>query len=758
MANWMQACALAALLTPAAIADWPAWRGPRDSGATGAPAPVTTWTPGGEGVVWSTEIGGRNTPIVMNGRVFFNAPVDVRTQCSGERVVCLDAATGRLIWERRFNVFYTDIVENRVGWASLVGDPETGNVYVHGTGGELICFSRDGDVAWKRSLTEEFGRISGYGGRLFNPIVDEDRVLVSIANSSWGEHARGGHRILALDKNTGAIRWWSDPAGKPPSDTTYATPVVGVIGGKRLLIAPNADGYVYALHARTGETVWKFALSKLALNSSPVVVGDRVYVGHGEENFDTTEMGRLVCINGIGEGDITKTHEIWRADGIGIGYASPAVSDSGRVYAVDNSAMLFCIDANDGRVVWQFSLGRVGKGSPVVTSDGVIYVGEQNGVFHILRDDGDHATSLSRVEFPPKDGAIDELYGSPAVSGGRVYFTTRYGAYCLGGPQSASESTPAAPGESDSSPAVAEPVFAAVVPAEITLTPGDSAAFALHVYGADRGRPQVIAGSSAAELKWSVEGLPATIGPDGTLSASDAEAFAAGVVKAKYGSIEAAARVRILPKLPIAEPFDDLKQDIPPPGWVSAGGRVKIVQRDGTNVLVKLAGKDRPSPPFMRLQTFFTPLLPASYTVECDMMSDERDAGRRSFLPDMGLLNSRYLMQLSGADRKSGAKTALRIESWGAVPRVRADAEFDWSPGVWYRVKFRVEIIDGKGLCRAKVWPRDKSEPAAWQIELSDPCPNAEGSAGLYCYSNGTTSKSDGPATYFDNVKVYPNE
>ena len=40
---------------------------------------------------------------------------------------------------------------------------------------------------WSRSLTEEFGRVSGYGGRVVTPIVDEDKVIVSMPNASWGE-------------------------------------------------------------------------------------------------------------------------------------------------------------------------------------------------------------------------------------------------------------------------------------------------------------------------------------------------------------------------------------------------------------------------------------------------------------------------------------------------------------------------------------------------------------------------------------------
>ena len=121
------------------------------------------------------------------------------------------------------------------------------------------------------------------------------------------------HRFLALDKKNGDILWWSTPGGRP-EDPTYSNPIVAVINGQRLVIAGNADGYVYAIKARTGEKVWGFHASLRGLNASPVAEDFRVYVTHSEENLDSRIMGRVVCLDGRGHGDITKTGEIWRRD------------------------------------------------------------------------------------------------------------------------------------------------------------------------------------------------------------------------------------------------------------------------------------------------------------------------------------------------------------------------------------------------------------------------------------------------------------
>ncbi|MGE3182340.1 MAG: PQQ-binding-like beta-propeller repeat protein, partial [Phycisphaerae bacterium] len=176
--------------------DWPYWRGPEQTGFTREPAPVTTWSE--DNIVWKLDDGGRTTPIVWNNKVYAIIPADAGTPKSGERVVCWDADTGKEIWEHRFPVYLTDVVENRVGWNSVVADPETGNIYAHGTGGDFFCYNgENGDIIWKHSLTEEYGRISGYGGRIMTPIVDEDRVIISFLNSSWGSHAKPSHRNCA---------------------------------------------------------------------------------------------------------------------------------------------------------------------------------------------------------------------------------------------------------------------------------------------------------------------------------------------------------------------------------------------------------------------------------------------------------------------------------------------------------------------------------------------------------------------------------
>ncbi|GJM24416.1 MAG: serine/threonine protein kinase [Phycisphaerae bacterium] len=735
---------------PTQANDWPYWRGPEQNGASRENAPVTSWSIDGENLAWKSDVGGRSTPVVMNNRLYTIAPVG-EGESRQERVVCLDANTGKKIWEHRFNVFHTDIVENRVGWTAVVGDPATGNVYAHGTGGEMFCFSGDGKILWKRSMTEEFGRISGYGGRLHTPIVDEDRVIVSYLNSSWGPMAKPTHRWLALDKNTGEVIWWSAPGGKP-LDTTYAVPAVAVIGGKRMLIVGAADGYVYGLLARSGEKVWSYKLSKRGLNSSIVVEGDYAYVCHSEENYTTTKMGAVLCIDATKTGDITDNGAVWRHDGLTVGYASPAIAN-GRLYVVNNAATMICYDAKTGKKFWEYDMGRVGKGSPTVTADGVIYVGEQTGMFHILKDEGDKCVSLDMDTFGRDDNLVDEIYGSPVVANGRVYFMTRYGTYCLGdGSGGTKVVIPDLPAEVADAREGHEYDDFRLVPAEVSVAPGESVKFEIRKYSA-AGSAVFTPGAIDGKIEWSVKGGHGKVSDDGTFAAN-AGGFGAGIVEAniKVGDKQYAmtpARVRVSPKIPYAVDFEGVPVGSVPPGWIGVSKKTNIVEMDGGRVLRKIASKKFPSPPFMRLRSYAGPPIEGGYTVQCDLMGKSK---KKRFKPDMGLINSRYRLIAMGVGKK------LRVESWAPLPRIRHDVKFQYDPDKWYTMKFEVRPDGDKAHLRGKIWPRGEAEPVEWLIDVVDSCPNTEGSPGLYAYSTNTTSKSDGPENYYDNFKVTNNE
>ncbi len=710
------------LASGVAAANWPNWRGPELRGVSRETNLPSTWS-----VLWSIPYGGNSSPVVCRGRVFVinKAGAGVNEQ---ERVMALNADTGAILWERRLSVFLTDIPSARVGWTSPVVDPETGNVYAHGVQNTFICLTSDGNVIWERQLHEEFGTINGYGGRTHTPIIDEDLVIVSFLNASWGTHARGHHRYLAMNKRTGSVVWWAEPGGAP-LDTTGSMPSVAVVGGARMLIGGNADGSVCAMNARTGEPLWRFALSKRGINASVVVDGDLVYACHSEDNIDEATMGRVVCIDATGRGDVTATHEKWRLSEFTAGYASPAIAD-GRLYAVANDSEMVCLDAKTGRKLWAHGLGTAQRGSPVV-ADGKVYITEWNGLLFVL--DAKTGKEILKQSLVPAGEAVLKTQGSPAIADGRVYFNTGDRLYCLG-EKSWTGRSGAVPPLATERDGGKSPASVRVTPADVTLNPGQSVAFQGEAFNA-LGQPL---GPTA--LEWSVAGFTGEVDTAGRLTVGARVGLAQGIVTGKSGSLSQTARVRVVPTPPFTLDFEATTEGRPPEGFVAACIKFVGATRDGEKVLAKPGNNPR----FVEADTFFGLSTWSNYTLEADVLGTEK----KFTMPNIGLINRGYSLVLMGNHQR------LRIVSWVPQPRIEKRIQFKWDPEVWYRLKFRVQVAGGVGVAQGKVWPRDKAEPAEWQIDLEDPNPNPAGGPGLHGYSYGVKDDAPGTDVFYDNVKV----
>ena len=250
--------------------------------------------------------------------------------------MCLDADTGKVLWEHKFNIFQSDVPPHRVGWASPAADPETGNIYALSVGASVVALSKDGKLLWQRSIGEEFAAFTTHGGRTMSPLVDGDLVIVSAAVSNWGRDANRAHRFIALDKRTGDIRLCCEP-WRSPYDTAYAAPSIATINGLRLLIAGIGDGAIHAIKPQTGEKVWSFVAAKRAINTGVVVSGTRVIVSHGDENLDSNELGMIAAIDGSQTGEIKTTK--WAVKGSEFGFSSPLI-DGTRVYQIDSGSTL----------------------------------------------------------------------------------------------------------------------------------------------------------------------------------------------------------------------------------------------------------------------------------------------------------------------------------------------------------------------------------------------------------------------------------
>jgi outer membrane protein assembly factor BamB len=707
--------------------DWPDWRGPLRDGISPEKGLPAKWSPAGENLAWKAAYGGRSAPIVMGDRVFLQNAAG-KGETLQERVLCLNADTGRVVWEHKFNVYLSDVPPHRVGWASPVGDTETGNIYVLGVGGTLLSLSRDGKPLWERSLGEDFGLLTTHGGRTVSPIIDGDLVIVSGVTFGWGTTARGAHRFMVFDKKTGETVWVNSPNIRP-YDTTYAPPIIADVNGTRLLIQGGSDGHVHALKPQTGELVWKYEVSKRGLNTGVVLKGTTAIITHSEENLDSSEMGMIAAVDAAAKGTIGKEQIKWSVKGFQGGFSSPVI-DGDRFYQVDNGANLAAFEISTGKQLWLQNLGTIQKASPVL-ADGKLYVGTENGKFFILRPTATACEVLDQDQLG-SESLPEAIIGSVAVSGGRIFLVTDTTLYCIG-KKAPAAATAASHHSPDRAPATATPAHVQVVPTELILKPGEKVNFRARLFD-EQGR--FIREETAAT--WSLDQLRGQL-EKGQFTAAAEGSAQAGQVKATVGQVSGTARVRVVPPLPWSENFDSLAVGAAIPAhWVNATGKYAIREVDGNKVLVKTT---EGSSLMSRARSYMGPSDWSNYTVEADVRATEK----RRQMGEAGVIAQRYVLVLFGNAQK------LEIEPWQPETARTVSVPFPWKAETWYRMKLQVEnLADGRTRARGKVWPASEAEPTAWTIERIDPIPNRQGSPGIF--GNALAE------IYFDNLKVTANK
>jgi outer membrane protein assembly factor BamB len=620
--------------------DWPYWRGPEKNGISRETGLIDHWDKKGDNVIWrKTELGSRSTPIVMRGKIYTICRHEPGTPREQEKIVCADAKTGDVLWENRFNVYLSDVPKERLGWSCCVGDPTTGRIYAMGVCDYFQCLDGDtGETVWSHSLNEEYGFLNTYGGRTNMPVVFEDLVIINAVVIGWGDMAVPAHRYVAFDKATGVPRWFNGTRLRP-SDTTYSSPMLTVLGGQAAMVFGSGDGAVWAFQPRTGRPIWKYQLSVRGLNVSPLVVGDTVYMSHSEENPNETKMGAFAAINGVANSDpsakdidITKTGTKWSKREIMVGKTAPICVD-GRLYALDDANLLYIFDAESGEPIGrkQRLTGTITRASPIY-ADGKIYACTTSA-WHVLKPTETGVKITHRLRF----GQGEEIHGSPIVSHGRIYLPTTDALYCLGDADAntGADECPQPPAEDEMGDDTM-PDHLQVFPVESLIAPGENVKFSARLFNK---RGQLL--GDAEEVSYEVD-TGGEISDQGVFTANDQHEQAGCIVTAKVGELTGTARVRVVPPLPWKYDFANRKI---PVTWV--GARYRHIPLD-FDLLQALKGRDERA---AELYIYLTSTFVNSGQAKASYNDRTPRRTWTDFLRYLGLLDDDSLRTVEGAKK-----------------------------------------------------------------------------------------------------------
>jgi outer membrane protein assembly factor BamB len=386
--------------------DWPQWRGPDRNGTS----VETGWNPRalseGAAVLWKVDLNlGYSSVGIMDDRVYAMG----RTKESPSKLAlyCLDAATGKKLWQSLFPLRGTP-----QSTPAIDGDC----VYGLNGDGTLLCLkTRNGSVVWQKNLQSDFHAVQpGYEWST-SPIIEGDLLLLN-----------GNSRALAIDKRDGKLVWAIEDAHQKwtkSDEDAHASVVVTDIQGVRCAVF-DMPSMLRVVEVKTGNTVCSFPhegggahpAREVGAFRDPIVCGGRV--------FDTDYS---VLLEPTGN----RCSVLWTSP-VFFGSWSPPVLLDGYLYG-SNWAFgtwttsweahrfydfsLLCVEWDTGEIVWRKELPYLS----VMAADGKLIALELNGTLHIAEVTPSGYAEISSADVLGGAKTPRTFATPPVLCNGRIY-------------------------------------------------------------------------------------------------------------------------------------------------------------------------------------------------------------------------------------------------------------------------------------------------------------------------------------------------
>lgn len=342
---------IACFCLPAAAQDWPQWRGPQRDGRVRDAAPPAEW-PSRPFSLWKKEVGsGHSSPLVRGGRIYLHTRRDDQ-----EIVQCLQLSDGRLLWSDSYSAPYQVNSAARSHGAGPKSTPALNDkvLVTLGINGILSAYApQDGRLLWRKNASDEFPRTAPLYGNAASPLIHQGRLYVH-----WGGHGRG--EILALDAETGQVHWrWQ---GDGPG---YASPIVAEWQGVAQLVTQTQQ-MVVGLSLQSGQLLWSIPFTTDYTQNciTPLTADGRLIISG-------LEKGTRAMLP-VRKGQAWELEEVWANPRVSF-YMSTPVLAQGRIcgLADRNAGQYICLDASDGRTVWE-SRGRQGENAAMLAAGSLV--------------------------------------------------------------------------------------------------------------------------------------------------------------------------------------------------------------------------------------------------------------------------------------------------------------------------------------------------------------------------------------------------
>jgi outer membrane protein assembly factor BamB len=460
--------------------EWMRFRGPNGAGISSLSDLPVEFGPE-RNLVWVSQVPpGHSSPVLTDTHVFLTAHTPEKEKYR-LLVLCLDRASGKLLWQREIPRAMQGRLQNVNGPSSSSPVTDGVNVYVFFQEFGLAAFDAAGKQIWSLPLGP-FNMYYGFGA---SPILADGKLILPVDQDL-------GSYLLAVDAKTGKVIWKTD---RPDVFSGYSTPMLYLPakGPQQILIPESYQLSAYS--ALDGKRVWWVRGLACEMKSVPSYDKDYLYINgwgwpqnqpgkqvptvpfseglkrydkngdgfisageisgddpmdrvlspkFGFEAFDLNRDGRLderewegfrlqmASENGLlaiklgGEGDMTATAVRWR-------YQRPVpqvpstLLYQGVLFMVNDGGIFTSFDPATGSVIKQGRLqGAIDKYfASLVGAGGKIWALSQDGTASVVAAKGDwEVLSVNKLD--------DEVFATPAIAGNRLLIRTRSRLYCFG--------------------------------------------------------------------------------------------------------------------------------------------------------------------------------------------------------------------------------------------------------------------------------------------------------------------------------------
>jgi outer membrane protein assembly factor BamB len=355
-------CGSAALAQ--AAADWPEFRGPTAQGLAETELPLE-WSPT-RNISWKQPIPGLgwSSPILKDGRVYLTTAVEPDGSGAGKlslRVLCLDSATGKFIWN--VEAFAADpnagaTHHKKNGNASPTPLLVNERLYAHFGHHGTACLDLKGTVLW-RSTDLKYPPVHGNGG---SPVVAGSALIFSCDGAEQPF-------VAALHRDTGKLLWKTPRETSARKKFSFSTPLLITARGETQVISAGS-GAVCAYDPKTGRELWRVRYGEgYSVVPRPVFGHGLLFIASG---FDRPVA---MAIRPDGVGDVTDTHVVWTLTK-SVPNTPSMLLVGEELYMVSDAGIASCVDAKTGQVQWQERVGGDYSASPLFGGGRIYFLNE----------------------------------------------------------------------------------------------------------------------------------------------------------------------------------------------------------------------------------------------------------------------------------------------------------------------------------------------------------------------------------------------